>query len=164
MRFTYCPDCGSRLELRPVGDEGDTPWCTRCEKPLFDLFASCIIALVINPKGEVAVLRQGYLSQQYGCLVSGYIKPGETAEQCAVREIREELGLEAEELQFAGTFWKERSGQLMIGFFANTRPGRVTLSGEVDSMQWMPPEQALTRVHPAGSISHALVEAYLNRK
>ena len=78
MRFTYCPDCGTKLIQKEVGDEGFMPYCDNCKKPLFDMFSSCIIALVTNEKQEVALLRQNYISTDYYNLVSGYMKPGET--------------------------------------------------------------------------------------
>lgn len=163
MRFHYCPDCGSKLELRPIGDEGDTPWCPQCKRPLFDQFSSCIIALVLNEREEAAILRQDYLSTQYGCLVSGYMKPGECAEECACREIKEELGLNVSELELVRTWWMPKKDQLMIGFFAHTNDSEMKLSEEVDSAQWVPIHDALGLVHPDGSISHDLVAAYLDR-
>ena len=35
MKFTYCPDCGTALTPKEIGDEGLVPYCTRCKKPLF---------------------------------------------------------------------------------------------------------------------------------
>lgn len=163
MCFHYCPDCGSKLELRQIGDEGDTPWCPQCQRPLFDQFSTCIIALVVNDREEAAILRQGYISQQYGNLVSGYMVPGETAEECASREIEEELGLRVTGLELVRTWWMEKKGLLMIGFFARTAGSELNLSGEVDAARWVPVEEALGQVHPEGSISHALVAAYLER-
>ena len=163
MRFHYCPDCGSKLELRPIGDEGDTPWCPRCQRPLFDQFSTCIIALVLNDREEAAILRQGYISQQYGNLVSGYMTPGETAEACACREIGEELGLRVTKLELVRTWWMEKKGLLMIGFFAWTEDTEINLSGEVDAARWVPVGEALHQVHPEGSVSYALVRAYLDR-
>lgn len=163
MRFHFCPDCGTKLELRQVGDEGDTPWCPQCQRPFFDQFSTCIIALVINEKEEAAVLRQAYISQQYGNLVSGYMKPGENAEDCARREIEEELGLRVTELELVKTWWMEKKELLMIGFFARVEGGKLNLSIEVDDARWMPVEDALGQVHPKGSISYALVSAYLER-
>lgn len=163
MRFHYCPDCGSKLELRQVGDEGDTPWCPQCQRPLFDQFSTCIIALVVNGREEAAILRQGYISQRYGNLVSGYMKPGETAEECAQREIEEELGLSVSGLELVKTWWMEKNGLLMIGFFARTADAEMKLSGEVDTACWVPVKEALGQVHPEGSISHALISAYLDR-
>lgn len=163
MRFHYCPDCGSKLELRLIGDEGDTPWCPQCQRPLFDQFSTCIIALVVNDREEAAILRQGYISQQYGNLVSGYMTPGETAEECARREIGEELGLRVTELELVKTWWMEKKELLMIGFFARVADTEMRLSGEVDAASWVPAREALGQVHPEGSISHALVAAYLER-
>ena len=77
MRFTFCSDCGTRLIPKEIGDEGEVPYCTNCERPLFDMFSSCIIVLVVNEKNEAALLKQSYLSQRYYTLVSGYMKPGE---------------------------------------------------------------------------------------
>ncbi len=163
MRFHYCPDCGSKLELRPIGDEGDTPWCPRCQRPLFDQFSTCIIALVLNDREEAAILRQGYISQRYGNLVSGFMKPGECAEECVSREVEEELGLRVTGLELVRTWWMPQKELLMIGFFARVEDTEMRLSGEVDTARWVPVKEALGQVHPEGSISHALVSAYLER-
>ena len=48
MKFTYCPDCGTKLIQKEIGDEGLMPYCENCKKPLFDMFSTCIIALVVN--------------------------------------------------------------------------------------------------------------------
>lgn len=163
MRFHYCPDCGSALVLRPIGDEGDTPYCENCRRPLFDMFSTCIIALVVNDRGEAALLRQGYISDRYYNLVSGYMKPGESAEECARREIGEELGLRVTALESAGTFWFAKRDMLMIGFFACTDQTGLSLSREVDSARWVPVEDALSMVHPRGSVSYTMIERYLQK-
>ena len=80
MRFQFCPHCGTRAVLKEIGDEGMVPWCPECRLPLFPMFSTCIIALAVDEQGEVALLRQGYISSQYHVLVSGYMKPGESAE------------------------------------------------------------------------------------
>ena len=94
MKFTYCPHCGTKLILKEIGDEGPTPWCTACEKPLFPTFYTCTINLVVNEYREIALIRQGYVSTENYVCVAGYMKPGERAEDSAHREIKEELGLD----------------------------------------------------------------------
>lgn len=166
MRFTYCPDCGSRLGERELGDEGMVPWCDSCGKPWFDMFSTCVIALVANERDEVLLLRQGYISTQYCNLVSGYMTPGETAEAAARREIKEETGLDIEALELVGTWWFKRKGLLMIGFTARATAGQaLRLSVEVDSAEWRDAATALTMVHPGGqgSTSHALTELFCER-
>lgn len=161
MRFRYCPDCGAKLTARELGDEGLVPWCEGCQKPLFDVFAVCIIALVVDEAGEAALLRQGEPSGPYRNLVSGYIQPGETAEETARREIQEEIGVAVERLRFAGTYWFGKKEMLMVGFIAEAKRQEFRLSTEVQGAEWVPARQALALVHPRGSISYALLERYL---
>lgn len=165
MRFTYCPDCGQKLILKNIGDEGATPYCEACKKAWFDMFSTCVITLVTNPKNEVLLLNQEYISTQYRNLVSGYMKPCETAEQAAKREVLEEVGITLDALELIGTYWFSKKGLLMIGFIGKTENTELSLSKEVDSAEWMPAEDAISLVHPksSGSVSHILVEEYIKR-
>lgn len=105
MEFSYCPDCGARLERRSLGDEIGVPWCVCCGRPWFAMFLVAVIALVYNDSGEVLLLRQNYISTEFHNLVSGYVKPGEDAESCVVREIMEETGLEVDSVRLVFTDW-----------------------------------------------------------
>lgn len=164
MHFQYCPNCGARLKEKEIGDEGLVPYCDLCKMPWFDMFSTCIIALVVNENGEAALLRQGYISSQYYNLVSGYMKPGETAEITAQREIYEEIGIQVSSLEFAGTYWYGKKDMLMIGFLAKANRGDFVLSGEVEAAEWVAAEDAIRMVHPKGSVSYALLEKYLEKK
>lgn len=163
MKFIYCPHCGTKLIEKEIGDEGLVPYCANCRLPLFDMFSTCIIALVVNEYDEVLLLRQDYISDHYYNLVSGYMKPGERAEETAAREIAEETGVTIDRLEFAGTYWFEKKGLLMIGFFARAKKQELKLSGEVDAAKWVPIKDAVDMVHPEGSVSHTLVEEYLKK-
>ncbi len=140
------------------------PYCENCKKPLFDMFSTCIIALVVNEYGEAALLRQGYISHQYYNLVSGYMKPGETAEYTAAREVEEEIGVPVEKLRFVGTYWFGKKDMLMIGFIAEAKKRELKLSGEVDAAEWVDASRAIDMVHPGGSVSYALLEYYLKEQ
>lgn len=164
MRFTYCPDCGSKLVPRQIGDEGLVPYCETCRKPLFDMFSTCIIVMVVNELEEVALLKQGYLSTQHRVLVSGYMKPGESAEECTRREVLEEIGIELEQLQIMGTDWFGKRDQLMIGFVGRAKKAAFVRSGEVDDVRWVPVEEAPALMHPGKSISTELVRRYLKER
>lgn len=165
MRFTYCPDCGQKLILKDIGDEGATPYCEACKTAWFDMFSTCVITLVTNDKDEVLLLNQDYISTQYRNLVSGYMKPGERAEDAAKREVLEEVGIELKELKLVSTHWFAKKGLLMIGFIGKAANTNLTLSKEVDGAAWIKATEALPLVHPksSGSVSHILVEEYINR-
>lgn len=163
MHFKYCPTCGSRLIEKKMGDEGMIPFCQSCNYPLFDMFSSCIIALVVNEYDEAALLRQNYISAKYYNLVSGYIKPGESAELTAMREISEEIGVHPDSLELIGTYWFGKKDMLMIGFIGKAKKSELVLSDEVDQAEWVPVRQAIRMVHPRGSVSYELLEKYLGR-
>lgn len=163
MRFKYCPDCGQKLIGRIIGDEGYVPYCERCNRPLFDMFSSCVIVLVTDGKGNVVLLRQNYISDKYYNLVSGYIQPKETAEECACREVEEEIGIKLKSLDFAFTRWFDKKDMLMIGFIGVSDGKELRLSKEVDGAIWKDAESALSLVHPQGSVSYELVYRLLNK-
>ena len=141
MQFKFCPTCGKLLTLKEAGDDGPTPYCGSCDKMWFDMFASCIIVLVANEYDEIALLHQPNLSER-GVFVSGYITPGESAEEAAVREVKEELGLEIEELESTGTYWFQKQEQLMHGFIGRVKKKELVCSSEIESALWVQAENA----------------------
>ena len=94
MHFTYCSHCGTKLIPKEIGDEGEIPFCINCNIPLWDMFTTCIIAAVVNENGEIALLRQNYVSATKYVCVAGIIKMGESAEETVIREVKEETGLD----------------------------------------------------------------------
>lgn len=165
MRFTYCPDCGTKLSRRDLGDDKDVPWCGKCGRPWFPMFPVAAIALVYNDRGEVLLLRQNYISSEFHNLVSGYVVPGENAELCARREILEETGLETDSLELVLTSWFEKKEMLMVGFFAHVSGGELRLSQEVDAAGWYPAGNILAMLSTRpGSTSRVLAERFLMRK
>ena len=161
MRFKYCPECGRKAIFKEIGDEGEIPYCENCKRPLFDMFSSCVISLVTDGKDNVVLLRQNYISTDYYNLVSGYIKPKETAEECARREVEEEIGLKVDTMRFVGTQWFDKKDMLMIAFIVTTKDREIKLSGEVDEAFWIDARTALGMVHPEGSVSYYLIEEYI---
>jgi len=162
MKFKCCPECGSLLSLRDLGDDRDVPWCDKCSKPWFPVFPVATISLVYDDFNNVLLLRQGYISHKFCNLVSGYIQTGETAEQCAVREIREEVGLEVDKLTPVVTNWFERKQMLMVGFFAHVAHDEPRLSMEVDDAFWCPASEVLSSLNDnPGSASRTLALEFL---
>lgn len=148
MRYKFCPECEAKLTVKNAGDDGNVPFCTVCGRYWFDTFASCVIILVANEQGKIALLKQKYLSDKYETFVSGFIKPGETAEETAMREVYEEIGITLKRLVYAGTYWFGSREQLMHGFIGFTDEKNFKLSVEVDAAEWVSVSGAPQRMFP----------------
>lgn len=162
MRFTYCPHCGTELIGKEIGDEGIIPYCNNCNIPLWDMFTTSIIAAVANEYGEVALLRQNYVSTTKYVCVAGIMKIGESAEETVIREVKEEIGQDVESLEFISSYPYEKREMLMLGYKATVRKKDFKLSDEVDSVEWVKYENALSLLRE-GSIGWQLVKAIIER-
>lgn len=157
MHHTFCPDCGQQLTVRPIGDEGLVPWCDACQRPWFDSFSTCIIAAVMNAEGQVLLQRETRRPDRE-VLVAGYIKPGESAEDAARREISEETGLTATALRYVASYPHMDGNMLMLGFAATAEGTCHPSASEVVSSRWCTLDEAVAALRE-GSIAQQVVMA-----
>lgn len=162
MKFQYCPYCGKKFIQKEIGDEGFIPFCENCDVPLWDMFTTSIIAAVVNEQDEVALLRQNYVSKTKHVCVAGIMKIGESTEETVVREIAEEIGLKVKELKYIRSYPYEKKEMLMLGYKAVVDKEDFTLSGEVDSAEWVKFDQALPLLQE-GSIAWQLVKEVIKK-
>ena len=162
MRFKYCPQCGEKLIFKEIGDEGQIPFCEFCRRPFWDMFTTSIICAVINEYNEIALIRQSYISKTKYVCIAGIMKPNEAAEETAVREIKEEIGLDVEKLEYIRSYFYEKKSMLMLGFKAMVKKANFVLSGEVDSAEWVPLANAPDKLREGG-IAWALVRELLEK-
>lgn len=140
MIFRHCPQCGKKLILKEIGDEGEVPYCPDCTRPFFSFSYPCVICLVTDGAGQFALIKQGYVSERY-VFVAGYVQRGETLEAAAAREVEEETGLKVRSVKYLESFYFERDDNLMAGFEVTVEHGDFSLSREVDSAEWFGEEK-----------------------
>ena len=94
--FRFCPPCGGPLESRLLKD-GDPPRlvCRACGF-VFYLDPKLAVGTVISDEANRIVLVRRAIEPGYGKWVfpGGYVDRGEEVQAAAVREAREEVGLE----------------------------------------------------------------------
>lgn len=91
---TYCPGCGQRLQSRHV--EGrDRHYCQSCDRIVYQNPKPCSGVLVLDGDEVLLVKRTEPPAVGSWSLPAGYLEVDEPPEQAAVRELREETGLEA---------------------------------------------------------------------
>jgi len=123
----HCSRCGGELVTRDVG-ERPRHVCTSCGHVSYvnPIPAS---AVVIVQDGEILLVKRGVEPKQgLWSLPSGFIEIDETAQACAVRETKEETGLDVELdgiVDVASVFDDPRHVCLLVVFAAHVLGGTL---------------------------------------
>lgn len=153
----FCGQCGTPTTRKP--DEF-AMHCPACGLVVYPRISPAIMVLVRDGAKLLLARSPRFKPGVYSAL-AGFVEPGETLEQCAVREVREEVGIEIANLRyFASQPWPFPNS-LMIAFFADYAGGElVPEPGEIEAVEWFMPDRLPLLPDPV-SISRRLIEAGL---
>lgn len=154
----YCGRCGTPTQKK--ADE----FAMRC--PACGLLAYPRIspaAMVLIGRGdELLLARSPHFRPGMFSALAGFVEAGETVEQCAVREVREEVGLEIANLRYFRSQPWPFPDSLMIAFFADYAGGEITPApNEIEAAAWFP-RNALPPLPDTASIARRLIDAACN--
>jgi ADP-ribose pyrophosphatase YjhB (NUDIX family) len=96
MEYQFCPRCGGELALRAIrAGEPDRLVCQRCGF-VFYLDPKVAVGTIIVDERQHIVLVRRAIEPGYGKWVfpGGYVDRGEDVKTAAIREAREEVGLD----------------------------------------------------------------------
>jgi NAD+ diphosphatase len=100
--FRYCPQCG-KSGFAP--DSEKSLKCGSCGFRYFINMNAAVAAIIRNENNEVLfTVRKHNPAAGMLDLPGGFVDLGETAEDAIVREVYEELNLNINKMEFAGTF------------------------------------------------------------
>lgn len=161
----YCRDCGEKLSLRFLENEGLVPYCEKCQKFKFPFFPVAVSMAVTN-RQETQILLAKHVGDDDYKLFAGYIKKGENAEKAIPRELREETSLSAVKWKYLSSRYHEAKDILMLGFLVTAEDGEISLNEEIEEVRWCTPEEARTIIRKNSTaeyfLNHAIAE--LGRK
>lgn len=93
--YKYCPGCTGKLELLSV-DGKERMACSNCGFVHWNNPIPVSVILIPHGDGLVFVLRKHEPGKGKYALPAGFVDPGESPEEAAVREAKEETGLDVE--------------------------------------------------------------------
>ena len=138
----FCPYCGNYLSTLAVSGR-DRLACTapKCgfvhwNNPI------PVVAGIVECEDHIILVRNvGWPETWYG-LVTGFLESGEMPEEGILREVQEEIGLEAELQSYIGMYEFYRSNQLLIAYHVTVESRQVNLcQEEIADAKWIPVEE-----------------------
>ncbi len=152
----FCGRCATPTERDP---KERCLRCPRCALAMYPRISPAIIVLV--RRGDEALLaRSSRFPLPFFSTLAGFVEAGESLEETLHREVREEVGIEVDQLRYFGSQPWPFPHSLMVGFTAQYVRGDLLLDpGEIAEARWFSPS-ALPIIPPKLSIARALIDAW----
>lgn len=129
LPIRFCPHCGAPIGMRFVGGE-DRPFCATCRATFYQ-DPKLAVAVLVDDDGRL-VLQQRKIDPGKGkwTFPSGYVERYERLEDAAVREVREETGLDVRLTDLLGLFSHTGNPVVLAVYTADAVGGTMTVSEE----------------------------------
>jgi NAD+ diphosphatase len=160
MEAKYCLFCGHPLTAKQVdGVQRQACSSNDCHFVYWDNPVP-VVAAIVELDGQVILIHSPDWPEGMFGLVTGFLEKGESPEEGAVREVKEELGLEAYAQEFVGVYPFHLRNQVIIAYHVKAK-GAIRTNEEIESYQCLYPEDL--RPRPIGT-GLALIDWLEGRK
>lgn len=151
----FCGRCGTPMVRKPTEFAMACPSCSLLNYPRI----SPAVMVLIERGDELLLARSPYFREGMFSALAGFVEAGETLEQCAHREVREEVGVAITNLRYFRSQPWPFPDSLMIAFFADYVSGDITPDpSEIEAAGWFP-RSALPPLPDPVSIARQLIDA-----
>lgn len=142
----FCGVCGSALRMAA---QEPARVCPACGFKAYPRVSPVCIGLV-RRGDSVLLARSPHFPPGIYSALAGFVEPGESAEACLRREIREEAGIEIANPRWFGSQAWPYPHSLMMGFLADHAAGEpVPQAGEIEDVRWFPLAALPPLPHPS---------------
>ncbi len=156
----FCGSCGQAMTQVHLER---AMFCQSCDLRSYPRISPSMIVLVTRGDEVLLARSPRFVPGVYSTL-AGFAEPGESAEECLIREVREEVQIEVKNIQYLGSQCWPFPHSMMLGFHAEYAGGEIVpQADEIEDAQWfsihnMPPLPA------SRSIARYLIDLYLARR
>lgn len=151
----YCGKCGTPTTIRSGETSMVCPSCGLVAYPRI----SPVVMVLISRGDELLLARSPRFKPGVFSALAGYVEAGETLEQCAKREVREEVGIEITNLRYFGSQPWPFPDSLMVAFFADYAGGTIQPDpSEIEAAGWYS-RSALPALPEPATLARQLIDA-----
>lgn len=156
-----CGGCGGVLaDDEKEGFEAGARRCPDCKRIFYPRVSPAVIILVRREDRILLAHNASFPAGRFG-LIAGFVEPGETLEEAARRELREEASMEVSSLRYVSSQPWPFPDSLMIAFEAVWAAGEGEPDGvEIAELRWCGRDD-LPSIPPKGSVARSLIDGFL---
>lgn len=156
----FCGNCGAATRQVP-GERAMA--CIDCELQHYPRLSPSMIVLVTRGDDILLARSPRFVTGMYSTL-AGFVEPGESAEECVIREVREEVQVDIRNIQYIGSQCWPFPHSMMLGFHAEYAGGDIVPQpGEIEDARWFSVHD-LPPLPAQRSIARHLIDLYLARR
>jgi len=128
MEYKYCPKCGNELRIR-IENGIERLFCQVCNHFIYKNPVPVVAGIILDSKKRILLVKRGIEPcKGEWSLPSGFIEIDETPEQCVLREMKEETGLECRKERLFGVYqqkgWRY-SSIIILAYILNITGGEA---------------------------------------
>jgi NAD+ diphosphatase len=155
----FCGRCGTPTRDRPGERAKECPACGHIVGPR----VSPAMMVLVTRDSELLLARSKRFPQPIYSALAGFVEAGESIEDCIHREVREEVGIEVEQLRYVASQSWPFPHSLMIAYNAEYAHGEVHPNDdEILDARWFTVD-ALPQLPSPVSIARALIDSTVER-
>lgn len=149
----FCGQCGSAMHL--------VNWelaalCHKCGHRCYPRIAPCVLVAVVRDK-QILLARSSRHRKGFFSILAGFVESAEMLEQAAVREVKEEVGVDITNLRYVGSQPWPFPHSLMTAFTADYIAGDIVCQpNEIEEAYWFDLDN-LPDVPPIETLSGKLI-------
>lgn len=156
----FCGRCGGRTV---ASGEPLARRCTHCGALHYPRLAPAVLVSVTDGDRLLLARSPHFPARMYSTL-AGFVEPGESLEEAAAREVREEVGIEIGGLRYFGSQPWPYPSQLMVAFTAEYAGGELRPDpAEIEDVAWFAAD-ALPAVPPTLSLAREMIDAFVRAR
>ncbi len=153
----HCGRCGTPTQTKP---NERAKVCPQCGLVTFPRISPAIIVAVLKGN-QILLTRAHRFPPGLYSVIAGFVDPGETLEECLRREIKEEVGIEVENICYFGSQSWPFPNSLMVAFTADYASGKISIDeNEVMDAGWFT-ASSLPAIPDKVSISRRLIDWFV---
>lgn len=122
----FCGKCGEQTINKK---DTRAKECPECGFTMFPRISPAVIVLVEH-EDMVLLARANRFQGDWYSVLAGFVEPGETLEETVQREIKEEVGIDVDDIRYFGSQPWPFPDSLMIAFTASYAGGEIKVDGE----------------------------------